>query len=1120
MIPEVANIDDDPEVSEVSGQPMRFGNAQEQTVYDRLSRIVGGGAAAFFHDACKLVQAPPPELETKTHLIGHCLREVEKSIRDVLRPLTSTASTPPSGRRGHCGQSGGHKQDILRILGVLGAGQSEGYASYWLELTGPESGLARDAHRDGLRPARAPDEAWYLRWSRLVYLFDWVLDRAEASFFKYEQLIEDLFNEVSRDQRVKTLKTLPHTEAIQRALFRRAEHPEWIGIFEAAQYFDHPPSPVREGNIVRYPSWSASAYLSRMAVKAPGDVARIVNKMPIPDNPIVHAELLLAASHFRLDELGDLPARELTWLQCQRDLHYYEERAVVQFVQRLVTLRHPLGIALLEQFLRPVERAVDPIGGQDSPAMPPEPQGLMEPWEFGTRMIEDILPLVEFLGLQGLEVFVCTLDSALRLSQREGEEGYEDHSFIWRQSLDGEEHGQKSSYRDVIIDATLAYSERLIELDPGNALPSVKACLKFPWPLHKRLALLIMRRHLDLLRDYATETLLLEDVLCNDRLHHEVYWLLHDLFPQLSDAEKSALLTTLSQQVDDIDDESTMMAAQRRRNLFEAIASHLPAKWRDYYELLAAERPASEHPDYLVYSRGGVFRGPDSPLSEQELEAMSVPHLLDYLRSWKPGGEWHAPSSEGLGHCLSRVVSRNPQPYAEQAQGFKDLGAEYVNALLGGLESAVRSERSFDWSAPVELMGVVVRQDASLLQPRHGGSRGYPVWTWAITATARLLSTAFRAKLLAFDQWDASINILETILRNDELRKQEAQWEQSDDSYQNIAANIPRGIAIEALIELGVHITSTRASQPVTDTEVQAENKAAQARLIAILERHLDLSVERSLAIRALYGASLGQLLHIDMAWTEAQCCDLFDVSGEAKHYGLAAWQGFIMVLPPRTSFLHVVRSQYQQAIERLGTQRSSQYRQDSEETHLGHHLLMYYCWGSIELSASTPSMAGFFARAPKAIARAVIGEFGRTLWRENNELPAETKHRIAMLGDYLVATHPSVLDKSGWWLASELMDPEWVLTILQGLGAKRVLAEPDHLTVKRLNELVSDHPQAVLTCLDHIVQLVTDSHSVHGWIVDAKAILSHCDNHDNVAIRDLSKRVRSRLIAKGFEEF
>jgi hypothetical protein len=79
------------------------------TLYKKIKELVGPGAADFFEDACHLMNGTL-ELKATTHFVGHALREIESSLRDVLEPLSSKV--------GESGSSN-HRQEITSILTAL-----------------------------------------------------------------------------------------------------------------------------------------------------------------------------------------------------------------------------------------------------------------------------------------------------------------------------------------------------------------------------------------------------------------------------------------------------------------------------------------------------------------------------------------------------------------------------------------------------------------------------------------------------------------------------------------------------------------------------------------------------------------------------------------------------------------------------------------------------------------------------------------------------------------------------------------------------------------------------------------------------------------------------------------
>jgi hypothetical protein len=70
-------------------------DSRQLRVADALNRLVGSGPAAFFRDACRLM-AEPSLFEAMSHQVGHLIREIESSLRAVLKTVAPAASASTS----------------------------------------------------------------------------------------------------------------------------------------------------------------------------------------------------------------------------------------------------------------------------------------------------------------------------------------------------------------------------------------------------------------------------------------------------------------------------------------------------------------------------------------------------------------------------------------------------------------------------------------------------------------------------------------------------------------------------------------------------------------------------------------------------------------------------------------------------------------------------------------------------------------------------------------------------------------------------------------------------------------------------------------------------------------
>jgi hypothetical protein len=158
-----------------------FGDPRQERIY-RLLGLIGPGPAAFYRDACWMMSEANP-LASTTHLVGHLLREIESSIRDVLE----TIAERPKGDRSH-------KDEIKAILAALDTPETDPVATAWLSLAGKnnEYGLHSRAHRDALSNPRLLDDEFNQFWNDIQTVLDKVLEKFEDRYTAWHRQLDEI----------------------------------------------------------------------------------------------------------------------------------------------------------------------------------------------------------------------------------------------------------------------------------------------------------------------------------------------------------------------------------------------------------------------------------------------------------------------------------------------------------------------------------------------------------------------------------------------------------------------------------------------------------------------------------------------------------------------------------------------------------------------------------------------------------------------------------------------------------------------------------------------------------------------------------------------------------------
>lgn len=124
-------------------------------------------------------------------------------------------------------------------------------------------------------------------------------------------------------------------------------------------------------------------------------------------------------------------------------------------------------------------------------------------------------------------------------------------------------------------------------------------------------------------------------------------------------------------------------------------------------------------PPYMVTS----WSGPNSPLAQDEMAAMSSEELVAHLESWHDPGDGRGPepSHEGQARELSSLVSSNPGAIAGVNDLVGRLRPTYLRAILGGWEAALKANIDLDWVQITETLRDVLAHRDELDVPREGG---------------------------------------------------------------------------------------------------------------------------------------------------------------------------------------------------------------------------------------------------------------------------------------------------------------------------------------------------------------------------------------------------------------
>lgn len=552
------------------------------------------------------------------------------------------------------------------------------------------------------------------------------------------------------------------------------------------------------------------------------------------------------------------------------------------------------------------------------------------------------------------------------------------------------------------------------------------------------------------------------------------------------------------------------------------IAPHLQGDWRRRYEDLVAEYGAPEYPQPPFRVRS--WTGPTSPKSADEIAALTVEEVVGFLREWRPAGEWDTPSPEGLGRQLSEAVKLEPERFAEEAHLFVDLERTYVRGLLWGLSEVAKEKRPLDWTRVLDVAAWAVAQTHNASEPIASDDQD-PDWNWTRGVIAELMGQGFHdgPAEIPFQHRDAVWEVLEPLTRDPQPTPEyEAEYGGSNMDPATLSINTTRGKAMHSVVlyALWVHRHQGDSANGFEDSPEAA----------TVLDGHLDPSVDPAVTIRAVYGQRLPVLVRIDPGWVRDRLSLIFPDASDEVHLRDAAWETYVTFCGPDKLSFPVLRSQYAEALGRLGSPRYYDQRAlGQSDRALARHLMVLYWWGELDFGQADRLLERFFESASAATRGEAIGSVGHFLKSFEGDLPDDVQRRLKVLWERRFAAaktstapgeHREELVPFGWWFASGRLGDSWALKQAQDVLDLVGDIEHDHMVAEALTRTVQTMPLESVRCARSMIEADREGWHLVGWRDDARAILAAALGGDNANAQREARDLVNRLGARGYQEF
>lgn len=679
------------------------------------------------------------------------------------------------------------------------------------------------------------------------------------------------------DEQVKTVLRRIPTVQLKRAFFEGLKNPHWVVPLAKEGVFRNPPEPelTIEG-LVRDVYWPEIGYLSRVAPDVPEAVVEVLLKLGASNNAWVRRGVFAIGATIPADQAARLEPLIKSWESTGFGWRT-DPRDLVAFALNLIEGGQTrVGIWFANLIFKP-------FGVEDRY----RPAARLE-----AHWYEEGLPqIAEALGNHGLGVVLAWL-TAYECSSGHLTKNM-DFTYYSRESIRSRVD-QHEDMEQVLIDAVRDLAIKAMLTD---ALAAKQALLDTQMLLGRKIALFSVGEAIrQAAGDAECMTKLLAvatELLFDERSSNDACRIDYGELARSVAEVAPELLEPLTQFIDSGSRSGSSRHQERMREggvdeaEIDAEAREYQDRWRHrWLSAIGLESlPAPLRTQLAdLDSRYGVFDAPlepiprvtswiglsNSPLSQEEMAAMSPAELVTHLESWHAVGDgWGPePSHEGQGRELTALITTNPDVFAGISDLVGRMRPTYLRAILRGWEAAIKADLATDWAQVAEVVAAVLRHsDESAFSPEGGRGDDDQDFRGAKRAAVGLLEQLVNRRI-GLTVPDEALSKFADLIVNaaaDETAWDEYVADVGDSGMDplTISLNWQWPIRIRGLINL--------MSQGRQSSWYEAARLALEAELSRPDPRG---------ASRAVIGQSLARLLSADPDWLKPRIPELFGSDG------------------------------------------------------------------------------------------------------------------------------------------------------------------------------------------------------------------------------------------------
>ena len=885
---------------------------------------------------------------------------------------------------------------------------------------------------------------------------------------------------------VATLSRLISHSKQREYFFNLCNNAEWIKPLKESGAFLKPQEPLRENGSIAFIPWPESKYLVRIASEKPQEVYEIIQPLD-SENQTVLYDFVECANNSPID----IAVLYVTLIETKKWLHNPYNLLLPDKIASLMEKladggKHSEALRLARvlfdvQVAKPTKTSDD----ENDPfrIIHHDARPYYDEWRYGEIIKDKTKKISETNPVDLFSIFSSILHQAIELEDRGNkEDNFYEYSHIWRPNLRHARNSREDA-KNILLDGVVNLIEKY--KDDDEILKGFVGVLRnHSFAIFKRIEMLIYTSRSNLFQQEAEDILSNRAIIIAHNLRREYLPLLAMRFIGLSKEAKKKIIEVIKvgpdfKKADHMTDDEVVAISEHWKSLyFSGIKDHLPPDLAEEYGKIVTKRGEPQDDDGEIKMWDGYDK---SPVTLEELSSLDVPHTITFLKEYKPSDNqpFAHHTASALGSDFSKVISDDPEKYLVIADQFlkEKVRPIYIYHFLSGLKDALKNSKCFDWNPVINLCHDILinTKEKYLPNPENKNEQDWNSIKQSIgDLLGNVLGGATKCDIpisLKTPVWEMLFTLC-----NDPDPTREYENEKIDEGSfdaSTVAINSIRGEAINAAINYGLWVAKNES--PYAEGEVRMPKE-----LEDLLDSHLDINIDSSLAVRSVYGRRIPNLVYLNRPWVEKNK-DVIFPSNTEPNYFVSSFESYLSNQIYDDVF-NLLKDKYKDAIKFLGVTPKKGYHSIDINERLPQHLMAVY----LNDVKHDDLIKYFFLNAPVKAKAEAISFLGRVAISEiagfEKEKSEFAKTRLLSLWANRIKTLKDTpeafeeLQEFGWWFEKSPFEKrDTILLMLETVECSKGVIDVSYQIVETLENYVTDFPTESVKILNHIAHTEKD---------------------------------------------